>query len=201
MWLTVNKKSTTSDLYTIFGEYAEEFSVGMAENASDDRVVKCPVCACDFDPGRINAHLDECLQGNDAQTSGPPSKKPRSGTTDTRPSAVFSVFQPRSYATDHPKQKPVSLGTESNANATEVFSSPDVKPECPESPAASSPRALRLNNDKPLAEVLRPSTLDEYFGQNKLLGEQTLLRPLLLSQDIPSLILWGPPGCGKVSGL
>lgn len=174
--------------------------MGMAENASDDRAVKCPVCACDFEPGRINAHLDECLQGNNAHhhhphTSGPPSKKPRTGTTDTRPSAVFSVFQSRSKATDPQKQKPTESGV------TEVSISPDVKPESPDAPAASSPRAMRLNNDKPLAEVLRPSTLEEYFGQNKLLGEQTLLRPLLQSQDIPSLILWGPPGCGKVSGL
>jgi len=169
--------------------------VGMAENASD--AVKCPVCARDFEPGRINAHLDECLLGNNDQyhTSGPPSKKPRSVTTDTRPSPVFSVFQTKSKATDPQKQKPVE------SNVTEVSISPDVKPACPDAPAASSPRALRLNNDKPLAEVLRPSTLEEYFGQNKLLGEQTLLRPLLLSQDIPSLILWGPPGCGKVSGL
>ncbi|KAK7162443.1 hypothetical protein R3I93_006675 [Phoxinus phoxinus] len=174
----------------------------MAENASDDRAVKCPVCACDFEPGRINAHLDECLQGNPAHhhTSGPPSKKPRTGTTDTRSSAVFSVFQTRPKATEHQKQKPASLVTESSV--TEVSISPDVNPECPDkpdAPAASSPRALRLNNDKPLAEVLRPSTLEEYFGQNKLLGEQTLLRPLLLSQDIPSLILWGPPGCGKTT--
>ncbi|KAL0199993.1 hypothetical protein M9458_003180, partial [Cirrhinus mrigala] len=74
------------------------------------------------------------------------------------------------------------------------------KPDCPDGPAASdasSPRALRLNNDKPLAELLRPSTLEEYFGQNKLIGEQTLLRSLLQTQEIPSLILWGPPGCGK----
>lgn len=60
-----------------------------------------------------------------------------------------------------------------------------------------SPRTL-LAVDKPLAEVLRPETLEEYFGQNKVVGEQSLFRPLLDSQEIPSLILWGPPGCGKV---
>lgn len=181
----------------------------MAENAS--HTVKCPVCAGDFEPGRINAHLDECLQSNvhhhtaDQEPSGPPSKKPRTGTTDTRPSAVFSVFQARSKVTDQ-KQKLASLVT--CKESTEVSVSPDMKVtgklECPDVPAASaasSPKALRLNNEKPLAEVMRPSTLEEYFGQNKLIGEQTLLRSLLQSQEIPSLILWGPPGCGKVSGL
>lgn len=60
-----------------------------------------------------------------------------------------------------------------------------------------SPRTL-LTIDKPLAEILRPNTLEEYFGQNKIVGQQTLFRSLLDSQEIPSLILWGPPGCGKV---
>ncbi len=60
-----------------------------------------------------------------------------------------------------------------------------------------SPRKL-LTTHKPLAEILRPNTLEEYFGQNKVVGQQTLLRSLLDTQEIPSLILWGPPGCGKV---
>uniref|UniRef100_A0AAY5L273 UBZ4-type domain-containing protein n=1 Tax=Esox lucius TaxID=8010 RepID=A0AAY5L273_ESOLU len=56
-----------------------------------------------------------------------------------------------------------------------------------------------LSIDKPLAEKMRPTTLEEYFGQNKVVGEHTLLRSLLDSQEIPSLILWGPPGCGKTT--
>lgn len=60
-----------------------------------------------------------------------------------------------------------------------------------------SPRKL-LTMDKPLAEILRPNTLEDYFGQSKVVGQQTLIRSLLDSQEIPSLILWGPPGCGKV---
>ncbi|KAE8290854.1 ATPase WRNIP1 [Larimichthys crocea] len=61
-----------------------------------------------------------------------------------------------------------------------------------------SPRTL-LTIDKPLAEILRPNTLEEYFGQNKVVGQQTLFRSLLDSQEIPSMILWGPPGCGKTT--
>ncbi|XP_061549176.1 ATPase WRNIP1 isoform X2 [Phycodurus eques] len=56
-----------------------------------------------------------------------------------------------------------------------------------------------LTSNRPLAEMLRPNTLVEYFGQNKVVGEQTLLRSLLDCQEIPSLILWGPPGCGKTT--
>lgn len=53
--------------------------------------------------------------------------------------------------------------------------------------------------DQPLAERLRPQTLDELLGQNKILGEQSLLRKSLESDTVPSMIFWGPPGCGKTS--
>ncbi|XP_056149363.1 ATPase WRNIP1 isoform X2 [Lampris incognitus] len=56
-----------------------------------------------------------------------------------------------------------------------------------------------LNLGKPLADKLRPNTLEEYFGQNKVVGEHTLMRSLLDAQEVPSLILWGPPGCGKTT--
>ncbi|XP_072880308.1 ATPase WRNIP1 [Hemitrygon akajei] len=51
----------------------------------------------------------------------------------------------------------------------------------------------------PLAEIMRPCVLAEIIGQSKVLGENTLLRTLLESYEIPSIILWGPPGCGKTS--
>lgn len=61
-----------------------------------------------------------------------------------------------------------------------------------------SPWSLLIKG-KPLADILRPDTLEEYFGQNKVIGQQTLFRSLLESEEIPSFILWGPPGCGKVT--
>lgn len=53
--------------------------------------------------------------------------------------------------------------------------------------------------DQPLAERLRPQNLDEFLGQNKILGEQSLLRKSLENDKVPSMIFWGPPGCGKTS--
>jgi putative ATPase len=51
----------------------------------------------------------------------------------------------------------------------------------------------------PLAERLRPRTLEEYEGQAKLLGEGRALRRMLERDELPSLILWGPPGTGKTT--
>ncbi len=51
----------------------------------------------------------------------------------------------------------------------------------------------------PLAERLRPKTLDEFVGQKHLVGEGAILRRAIESGTIPSMILWGPPGVGKTT--
>ncbi|KJF45210.1 replication-associated recombination protein A [Draconibacterium sediminis] len=53
--------------------------------------------------------------------------------------------------------------------------------------------------NQPLAERLRPKTLDDYIGQEHLVGKNAVLRKLIDSGKITSLILWGPPGVGKTT--
>lgn len=52
---------------------------------------------------------------------------------------------------------------------------------------------------KPLAERLRPTTLDDYIGQKHLVGPGAVLRQMIDSGHISSFILWGPPGVGKTT--
>ena len=54
-------------------------------------------------------------------------------------------------------------------------------------------------DDVPLAERVRPHTLDEFAGQEHLLGEGKPLRVLIGQDRLPSMILWGPPGSGKTT--
>lgn len=51
----------------------------------------------------------------------------------------------------------------------------------------------------PLAERMRPTTLDDYVGQRHLVGKDAILRLAIESGMLPSLILWGPPGVGKTT--
>jgi putative ATPase len=51
----------------------------------------------------------------------------------------------------------------------------------------------------PLAERMRPKTLDDYVGQQHLVGEGAILRRAIENGTLPSLILWGPPGVGKTT--
>ena len=52
---------------------------------------------------------------------------------------------------------------------------------------------------QPLAERLRPRRLEDYIGQQHLVGEGAVLRKMIDAGRIPSFILWGPPGVGKTT--
>uniref|UniRef100_A0A3Q3FQ25 WRN helicase interacting protein 1 n=1 Tax=Labrus bergylta TaxID=56723 RepID=A0A3Q3FQ25_9LABR len=137
--------------------------------------VQCPVCFKDFEPSSINGHLDVCLLGTSAHSI------PLT-TDDSEPPLKKSrisgeAVSPRGV--NRPSaNSPPSSSSSASVSGTTGSSEPIVKP---------------------LAETLRPHTLEEYFGQNKVVGQETLFRSLLESQEIPSLILWGPPGCGKTT--
>ena len=53
--------------------------------------------------------------------------------------------------------------------------------------------------DKPLAYRMMPESIDEYVGQEHILGKDKMLYRLIKSDKLSSIILWGPPGCGKTS--
>src|SRR5208283_4089313 len=73
------------------------------------------------------------------------------------------------------------------ANLVSLFSPP-------RGPDDDTPAALQ-----PLAERMRPRTLDEFIGQEKLLGPGKPLRLQIESDNLSSMLLWGPPGCGKTT--
>ena len=56
-----------------------------------------------------------------------------------------------------------------------------------------------FQDPSPLAERMRPRSLDELVGQEHLVGEKGVLRRTILSGKVPSMILWGPPGTGKTT--
>ncbi|GAC1668729.1 MAG: replication-associated recombination protein A [Candidatus Acidiferrum sp.] len=59
--------------------------------------------------------------------------------------------------------------------------------------------AAESTPNQPLAERMRPRTLDQFIGQEKLLGPGKPLRAQIEHDDIGSMLLWGPPGCGKTT--
>ncbi len=56
-----------------------------------------------------------------------------------------------------------------------------------------------LKKKAPLATRMRPFSLDKFIGQNKIIGEKSVLRKLILNDKLGSVVFWGPPGCGKTT--
>lgn len=56
-----------------------------------------------------------------------------------------------------------------------------------------------MSSNIPMAERLRPKTLSEFIGQEHLVGENGILKNIIETGNIPSMILWGPPGVGKTT--
>ncbi|KKS43088.1 MAG: Recombination protein MgsA [Candidatus Kuenenbacteria bacterium GW2011_GWA2_42_15] len=56
-----------------------------------------------------------------------------------------------------------------------------------------------INASAPLADRMRPKSLDEFLGQESIVGPDTLLRRAIEADDLPSMIFWGPPGSGKTT--
>lgn len=56
-----------------------------------------------------------------------------------------------------------------------------------------------VNASKPLAERMRPASLDDFFGQKHIVGQGSLLRRAIVADKLGSCIFYGPPGCGKTT--
>ncbi|XP_065609210.1 ATPase WRNIP1 [Cyrtonyx montezumae] len=165
--------------------------------------VRCPVCLRELPAALINSHLDLCLQAAEGQTqrgSSPPPKKPRlaagspSGEAEERPeearpaaAPVFSLFRKG--------QSPGAPGGRSGVGRGDAAG----QPEEGGGPVLRGASVAERLEGQPLADRLRPDTLRDYVGQERVLGAHTLLRSLLEAHEIPSLVLWGPPGCGKTT--
>src|SRR5215475_13420755 len=73
------------------------------------------------------------------------------------------------------------------------------RPMPPRKAAATAPLFAEPSHLKPLAERMRPATLDEIVGQQRLLASGAPLRRAIEAGSVYSMILWGPPGCGKTT--
>lgn len=91
-----------------------------------------------------------------------------------------------------PARRPAPRGFAEDSPAGDLFGEA-TPPPGPGSPAAAPP------GPRPLADRLRPRTLEEVVGQDHLLGAEGALSRMLARGSLASLILWGPPGVGKTT--
>ncbi|CAH1388734.1 unnamed protein product [Nezara viridula] len=142
----------------------------------------CPVCNKEFPIESIENHVEKCLFLN----------------------SECETTLKRQYQEDLPKSPILSNKKIKNSSIREVQASTsgtDNNPTTSINTAHHGKKILKDNQTsvKPLAERVRPDSLQHLIGQSHILGDSSVLKNLVENYDFPSMILWGPPGCGKTS--
>jgi putative ATPase len=176
-------------------------------------MVECPVCSRPVNDNRINEHLDsDCkehlLEQESANTPNPnPNKTHSFFTPGTRkPSVPHKNGNPISS----PPPPPLLQGTQRIAERPKTPPLGTKRPfeeavegqangEAPSPTTTKRARRLKAVEDAmPLAERMRPTSLDDVCGQ-ELVGPHGILRGMVNEGKLPSLVLWGRPGTGKTT--
>ncbi|XP_061518944.1 ATPase WRNIP1-like [Anopheles gambiae] len=194
--------------------------------STSTRKAVCPICDKWFPIADIEQHVDECLtmtHGNDGSPDEQQQQQPASNTPTSSqgPKRNFSIFErsPKPAKRGRNESAPSAPTVTSSAKVEQPIEITSLDTDDEEEPAASDsqnkkpkmmdpapaarpapscPNATPESN-VPLAERVRPSTIEEYVGQEQIIGQNTILRKLFEHDTIPSMILWGPPGCGKTT--
>ncbi|XP_063529375.1 ATPase WRNIP1-like isoform X2 [Cydia strobilella] len=141
-----------------------------------DGSVACPVCNREFKKDQIEDHVNKCLFLN------------------TQPEKSAAKRMGSFFNSISPKEK--RLKTENNINNNPPK---HMEPQPSNSTLNSNGKEENTGKSVPLAEQMRPLSLDDIVGHKESFGAGTMLRSMLEQNKIPNMILWGPPGCGKTS--
>ncbi|XP_058462119.1 ATPase WRNIP1-like [Malaya genurostris] len=167
----------------------------------------CPICDKLFVMDDIENHVNRCLFLNSTECDSSEtlskdqnSDKNQSFSRDAKRS--FSIFEKSpSVASKRKKVDQDSKIVEDMEKQIIDLSDDDSQKEKKVvAPTQTKTIKVTLNDSCiPLAEKMRPNELDDYIGQEHILGKNTVLRTLFEGNIIPSMIFWGPPGCGKTT--
>ncbi|ETN58327.1 werner helicase interacting protein [Anopheles darlingi] len=190
---------------------------------------ECPICKLFFPIKTIEEHVNDCLEESENICSKEAVPIPIiSQEKPAQPKRVFGIFNSPSSAakrvcrdgsssntpqTSAPATLTVPASSiveivEDNSNGTDgeqqenngVPSNGNVpEPQSPSPHTEVAKTSWPADSNKPLAERVRPDNIEDYVGQEQVMGRNAILRKLFDSGSIPSMILWGPPGCGKTT--
>lgn len=172
-------------------------TVQMEGNKSDEPEAECPICNRSFAPDKIEVHVDRCIFLNSTDE-----------TANNKRS--FSIFNAnKSSPTNSPtgtakklrntndKADPLSSPSTSLRSDNTFQSAMSTTPKATATNSKADPSVV--NKSVPLAEKMRPESIDDYIGQSHVMGKNAILRKILDKNETPSMILWGPPGVGKTT--
>ena len=168
--------------------------------ATQSSATECPVCERMIPLKDMNVHIDGCLATSEARTKSeaspdlPGQRKQSQSLLNFSPSSSCSSQPPlkkRKVESDVAKMWVGWFKLFSSILLCRNAGSSDHAGSCNEPPAPSL--------TSPLADAVRPSALEDFVGQDTLTGKHSFLHSIIQTGEVPSLIFWGPPGCGKVN--
>ncbi|KAJ8687181.1 hypothetical protein QAD02_022975 [Eretmocerus hayati] len=156
----------------------------MSGEEEEVTMIECPVCAKEFTTLLIENHVTSCLFLNDSTSENKGSSK------------RLSVSRDEDRASKKSKQDENNL---SQSNLRSPNANYSQSPHRNRMQNSGFDKQRKQNASMPLAERMRPDDIISYIGQPHVLAPGTMLYQLLTKNEIPNIILWGPPGCGKTS--
>ena len=155
-----------------------------------DGLVSCPICEASVSIQAIEKHVDDCLKKSEGPTSTNITSSISPKINGKRTVSISSSAKTR--------KRPSVISPGSSPKQSKIQSSSKCITSAAENNAGSSTFSSSSSAAVPLYETVRPTTLDEFVGQEDIAGEGSLMKQIVETGSVPSLILWGPPGCGKV---
>ncbi|PHZ09325.1 P-loop containing nucleoside triphosphate hydrolase protein [Rhizopus microsporus ATCC 52813] len=160
--------------------------------------VQCPICNRWVKAATINAHIDANCPlpstsnnfTNVQQKDTEQPEEPKNNSTIQQDTSQTSTRMAPLFVSKSRVQTSISSTESSSSSKRALEESPVFSKRKKPNPAMDA---------MPLAAKVRPSTLSEFVGQEELLGPHGVLRSLIDNDRIPSMVLWGPPGCGKTT--
>ncbi|GAA6010112.1 hypothetical protein JCM10207_007564 [Rhodosporidiobolus poonsookiae] len=149
-------------------------------------LVECPICERYVPEATVSSHLD---------FGCPPAASTSTASSSSTPAAPSTKTSAKAGGVKKRKASDASALAASSSPAS--FPSAGKKPRTPSAKAATT--TSHLESVKPLPELVRPRALEDFIGQEHLLGKGALLRSLIEADKLGSCLFWGPPGTGKTT--
>lgn len=157
---------------------------------------ECPICTKQFPADSIEMHVNRCIFLNSTEFDKPKESNKRS----------FSIFNgsKNNESPDNANKKLRNTNSSTSSAVNKTLSSPTTKSSAPQNQVqASDTLKTKMENvtekSMPLAEKMRPKSIEDYIGQMHVMDKNAILRKILDKNETPSMILWGPPGVGKTT--
>ncbi|CAD1810181.1 MgsA AAA+ ATPase C terminal family protein [Candida parapsilosis] len=173
----------------------------------------CPICSKPIPKLLLERHVNSCLDTQEVKPGA--DKLSASIDLKVKKRDAFSALglkastdvpvskkkKPTQEVRSTPAQGPSCVEGSTPKQPTEnyVENNHSSQPQIPQNDVSKEIAELKRQVGVPLAHMIRPKALNDFIGQEKLLGEGAPLRNIIKSDLIPSFLLWGPPGCGKTT--